>query len=166
MYDEEDWFVLEEFPEYSISTFGEVMNNKTKRLMKSSITARGSVKVGLTSGGRQHSRLIKLLVARTFIYGETDIFDTPINLDGDPLNNRVDNLVWRPRWFSLKYTKQFKVFPLYIGVGPILEVDSGELHADILSAAVSNGLLFEDVYASCINKVRIFPTWQLFTFAP
>ena len=41
-------------------------------------------------------------------YREMGPFDTPINLDGDRHNNRVENLTWRPRWFAIKYNQQFR----------------------------------------------------------
>ena len=164
MYDVENWFVLTEFPDYSVSTFGEIMNNKTKRLLKQTKTPRGSFKVGLIKDGLQYSRIVKLLVARTFIYGETEIFDTPINLDGDQRNNRVDNLVWRPRWFALNYTRQFKNPNGNQNIGPVVDVDSGELYETIRSAAIENGLLIDEIFESCISGDRVFPTWQKFTF--
>lgn len=164
MYDEEDWFVLVDFPDYSISTFGEIINNDTKRLMKQSLTPRGSVKVGLIKDGRQHSRIVKLLVARTFVYGETEIFDTPINLDGNHRNNRVDNLVWRPRWFALNYVRQFKTPNQNHNIGPVLDCDSGELYENIKAAAIENGLLIDDIFQCCVTGDRVFPTWQKFSF--
>jgi hypothetical protein len=162
MYDVEDWAQIPEFPDYYVSTFGEVMNFETKRILKPSYTSRGALKVGLISGGRQHARVLKLLVARAFVYGETDIFDTPINLDGNPHNNCVDNLVWRPRWFALKYTRQFKETYSNEVRGPIKDLDSGTIYTTVRDASIDNGLLFKEVFASCLSGEVVAPTWQAF----
>lgn len=164
MYDIEEWVVIDDFPDYSVSTFGEVINNRTKKLLKPTRTSRGAYKVGLIKEGVQHTRTIKLLVAKTFVYGETDIFDTPINLDGNHRNNHVDNIVWRPRWFAIKYTRQFKDNYVNVDRGPIKDLDSGTLYNNVYEASVDNGLLFKDVFSSCLSGDVVFPTWQAFSW--
>lgn len=162
MYDLEDWAQISEFPDYYVSTFGEVMNFETKRILKPSSTSRGALKVGLISGGKQHTRVVKLLVARAFVYGETDIFDTPINLDGNARNNHVENIAWRPRWFAIKYTRQFKDSYPNEKRGPVKDLDSGDIYPTVRYAAVENGLLFKEVFTSCLTGEVVFPTWQAF----
>lgn len=164
MYDKEDWAQIEEFPDYYVSTFGEVMNYNTKKLLKPSRTSRGSLKVGLISGGVQYSRVVKLLVAKAFVFGETDIFDTPINLDGDPTNNHVDNIVWRPRWFAVKYTRQFKENYVNELRGPIKDLDRGTIYNTVRDASIDNGLLFKEVFNSCLTGEVVAPTWQAFSW--
>lgn len=162
---DEEWRVIEEFPNYLISDHGQVMNKETGRFIKESITRSRIVKVGLVGGDRQYTRSLTKLVAETFVSGRSDVFNTPIQLDGDPRNNYADNLVWRPRWFAWKYTHQFTEHEPGSERGPIIDVDSRVLYLDMIEAAMKNGLLIHDVWRTIVIKQPAFPTWQMFEFA-
>ena len=64
--------------------------------------------VGLFRDQEQYKRSVALLVAKAFLKQPSEFFDTPINLNGDRLDNQVINLMWRPRWFAIKYNRQFR----------------------------------------------------------
>ena len=66
----------------------------------------GVVFVGLFNRG-QHKKGVARLVAQAFIERNFPAYNTPINIDGDRWNNSVNNLAWRPRWFAVKYNRQF-----------------------------------------------------------
>lgn len=151
------WAQLEEFPNYSINKFGEVINNENGKLVRQSVTRQGAVKVNLAKGGKQHTRSVKLLVALVFVKGMSDVFDTPIHLDNNQLNNDAKNLAWRPRWFAWKYTHQFQDIPDVHYKGPILEVTTGRIHKNVVEASVANGLLFKDVWKSIQHKEPTIP---------
>lgn len=159
---------IEDFWDYYITREGEVINTLTWKTMTLSPTAVGELTVGLTKDGVQYRRSVKVLVARAFVEGETGVFDTPIQLDGDRNNLRADNIVWRPRWFAWKYSNQFvdgpDNFPEWYYAGPVLDVVEGIKYETILDASVANGLLCRDVLFSCNNQSRVFPTAQVFTF--
>lgn len=159
---DEIWCRLDEFPSYSISSLGRVLNEDTKKELKQSCTSQGASKVGLVRGGRQHTRSVKVLVAEAFVEGRSEVFDTPIHLDGDPLNNAVDNLAWRPRWFAWRYSRQFVEETIYHGRGPIIDVHDKMIYPTVFDVAVVNGLLVEDVWKSIVKKGETFPTWQQF----
>lgn len=160
---------IEDFWDYYISIEGEVINTKTWRKMVMSPTAFGEPTVGLTRDGTQHRRSVKVLVARAFVEGETDIFNTPIQLDGDRNNLRADNIVWRPRWFAWKYRNQFEKYeyssyPDWYSAGQVLDIIEGIRYDTVLDASIANGLLCRDVLFSCNNQTQVFPTGQVFTF--
>lgn len=161
---DEQWLPIEGFPMYQVSDSGRVINKETGRYIRPSITRSKVVKIGLTGGDRQYTRSVKLLVANAFVPGYTDIFDTPIHLDGDPLNNFASNLIWRPRWFAWKYTHQFAEPQPGAHRGPVKDVDTGLLYRDIQEAAIRNGLLIQEVARSINVHVATFPTWQTFAF--
>jgi len=161
---EEHWEVIHDFPTYSVSDLGNVMNNKTVRDMHLTLTRQGDVKVGLVKAGKQYTRSVKVLVAEAFVPGEDDLFDTPTQLDGHQHNNRADNLVWRPRWFAWKYTRQFSESSSNNNAGPIFDMDTRERYADVYEAATVNGLLFKDVWRSINLGLPCFPTHQVFAF--
>lgn len=164
------WSRIDEFPNYLVSNFGDVMNETTGRILYQSTTIQGAVKVNLIKDGRVYSRSVKVLVAKSFVeridLGHV-LFDTPIHLDGNQQNNRADNLMWRPRWFAWKYTRQFsKISNLYYK-GPIRDVKTREIYLHIYEAAVLNGLLFKDIWRSILltsPPSPTFPTGQIFEF--
>lgn len=161
---EERWAVIEDFPTYHVSDRGRVINSDTGRVLSESQTKTGTLKIGLVMGGKQHTRSVSVLVAQAFVDGHSEVFNTPVHLDGNPKNNFVDNLVWRPRWFAWKYAHQFQEHIPGQTMGPIADIETGVVYVDMWHAALSNGLLVEDVWKSIHTLKPAFPTWQMFEF--
>lgn len=158
----EHWKAIERFPEYSVSNYGRVRSNKSGRILSTSPNQFGVVQVGLMKDGVQYHRSVPLLVAKAFIPIKPGPFDTPINLDGDRLNNRVDNLVWRPRWFAIKYNRQFR-FPYPDRIDrPIVDKKTGEVSNNSLDCACRYGLLEEEIVISILTRTYVWPTYQEF----
>jgi hypothetical protein len=161
---QEEWQSLETmgFPGYILSNKGEVRNEKNGHVLKLSSNQFGVVRVGLMK--RDENRQITLsltrLVARMYVPGKGPTFNTPINLNGDRTDNRAENLMWRPRWFAVKYFAQFKSKPL-LDV-EVCDIETQCEYANSREAAVTNGLLEEDVMKSVVNGDPCFPTWQRF----
>lgn len=156
------WKAIPQFDQYSVSDKGQVRSNKSERLLTRTWNNSGIVRVGMMRNGVQYQRSVPLLVARAFIAQTNENFDTPINLDGDKWNNFVWNLMWRPRWFAVKYTCQFRypyLNPIY---DEIRDVDTGEISFDSLSCAKQYGLLESDIVLSIYNKHPVWPTNQRF----
>lgn len=161
---EEKWNIIEEFPSYKVSNYGDILNTSTGKLMKQSVNTSGVLKVGLVMGGKQYARSVKILVADAFVFGRSDIFDTPIHLDGNPHNNRADNLAWRPRWFAWKYTRQFAETYNHHR-GPVRDVSTDIWYNTVIEAATANGILVKDIIRSVgALGFEIFPTGQKFSF--
>src|SRR5437868_6449510 len=101
---EEVWEVIPEFPNYAVSSSGRIHNLERDRPVALSVTRQGGVKVGLSDGIKQRTRSVKILVADAFVLRPREIeYDTAMLLDGNQLNLYASNIVWRPRWFALKY---------------------------------------------------------------
>ncbi len=163
MIDYEFWEEVLEFPGYSVSSYGRVKNDLTGRILKVSSTSRDSLKVGLIKDGVQYTRVVKNLVAEAFLpRPDNPLFDTAINKDTNKENNYVENLEWRPRWYAIKYSRQFKERCQHQYTGPILDSNTGDRYETIEQAAIVNGLLFKDIFAGCLSQEPIFPTWQTF----
>lgn len=158
----EEWIQIFRFPDYSVSNFGEVRSDKTGRSMALNETQWGLVQVGLMRDGVQYHRSVPLLVANAFLEPVGGPFDTPINLDGDRHNNSVDNLVWRPRWFAVKYNKQFRHRYHMSIESPIVDLKTGEVCSDSIECAKRYGLLEEDLVLSIMNRTYVWPTYQEF----
>jgi hypothetical protein len=169
---EEEWITLLEFPLYEINNFGDIVNRRNGRRMATSTTKQGVVKVGLFRDGKQHTRSVAVLVANIFVYGYNDLFDTIIHLDGDLSNCIADNLMWRPRWFSYVYHRQFSaqkdICVDGLGqMGPIYDKKTGTLYQNVLEVSTIHGLLVREIFARTMDSWgnnEVWPTRQIFEF--
>lgn len=156
------WREIESFPGYSVSSQGLIQNDHTGRILKQSVNQYDSVNVGLRRGGREYKRSVSLLVANAFMpVRQTRAFDTPINLDGERQNNCIENLRWRPRWFAVRYFRQFDIIEFGVPT-PVEDVDSGEQFATSWEAAITYGLLDLEIRIATSNREPVFPTFQRF----
>lgn len=157
-----EWIPIDEFPAYSVSREGMVRSDKTDRIMTLTQNQYGVVQVGLMLRGIQYKRGVALLVARAFLDPPVPpSFNTPINLDGDRLHNSADNLIWRPRWFAIKYHQQFHNGK-YGFDEPIMEINTRETFPNSWEAAVQYGLLDREIMIATLNRTYVWPTYQEF----
>ena len=168
--EEEYWYVIEEFPKYEVSSWGRVVNSETGRELRQSKTQAGQVKVGLVDDqGVQRTVLVKTLVARAFVPGESPIYDTPINLDGNQENNRHTNLVWRPRWFALQWARQNTRIsegrkPHYEIARSVIDLDTREIYENVVEAAAHTGSAHSEIFMSCQMQQLTWPDDKRFRF--
>lgn len=158
----EQWRIILDFPRYEVSTYGRVRNRDTGRIMRMNQNQSGLLYVGLVEQGVQHILSVPRLVAHAFVMREYGPFDTPINLDGDRLNNHVDNLMWRPLWFARRYNRQFVNRYKYPILRPIEDLQTGDVFEDTLHVAITYGLLEEDVVTAIKHKTNVWPTDRYF----
>ena len=91
--DIERWKVIEEYDNYSVSTYGRVRNNKTNRILKHCTNTEGYHMICLYVNSKKKHISIHRLVAIAFI-------DNPFNkkcvdhIDNDRKNNHISNLRW------------------------------------------------------------------------
>lgn len=156
------WKPIDNFLGYSISDYGRIRNDRTNRIIVMTRNQHGTLQVGLMRNKVQYKRSVPLLVAQAFLpEPQLPAFDTPINLDGNRLNNRADNLVWRPRWFAVKYHLQFER-PREGFKTPIIEVKTGEIFPTSWEVAVKFGLLDREIVTATLNRTYVWPTYQFF----
>ena len=80
---------------YIISNYGRIYNIRDKRFIKGSITRKGYLRVNLASPKRGEGRLlVHRLVCDAFKLYKHNDKDTVNHIDGNKLNNRLDNLEW------------------------------------------------------------------------
>lgn len=157
-----EWQQIRFFPGYSVSDTGFVRNDDSGRVMSMLVNQSGVVNVGLTKNKIQYKRAVALLVAQAFLVPpRQESFDTPINLDGDRTNNNAENLVWRPKWFAVKYFRQFKDS---ISSPPMAveEINTSEKFSTSWEAATAYGLLDRDIRVSVVARTEVWPTYQRF----
>jgi|SRR6185503_20785184 len=158
----ERWKKVRGFPDYSVSNTGLIRADKSGRILSLSVNQFGVPCVGMMNNGRQRHRSVTLLVAKAFLPTRRDAFDTPINLDGDRLNNHVANLAWRPRWFAVKYNQQFRHPYKHAIQEPVVDLKTGVINENSFECAKQYGLLEEDVVLSILNRTYVWPTYQEF----
>lgn len=93
----EVWKNNPEYPNYLISSFGNILSKNTNKLVGVKVLD-GYVKARLfTSPYVRKERFLHRIVAKTFIYFEgCDNFEIN-HIDGNKLNNKLDNLEWATR---------------------------------------------------------------------
>lgn len=160
---EQLWVQIQDFPRYAVSNLGLVQNLDTGRFMRQSLNSHGIPIVGMMRSGVQHKRSVTLLVAERFLdRPDSDYTNpTPINLNGNPLDNSVNNLAWRPRWFAYSYAKQFKCPRLGFD-SPVQELNTFETFPNSWIAAQTFGILDRDLVRSIVEYEEVWPTRQLF----
>lgn len=159
------WVPVEGFPGYSVNPLGQVRNDDSGRLLVSRINQYGVPYVGLMRNSVQLSRSLPLLVAKAFVPQPSPYFRVPINLNGDRLDCRVENLDWRPRHYAVKYVRQFiERYESPINT-PVRAREDGDVFPDSLAAACRYGLLEEEVVLSILNNTVAWPTYQAFELA-
>ena len=158
----EVWAEIDDFPEYSVSDLGRVLSRRTDRVLNITVNQLGIPYVGLTKHFVHYKRAVAPLVARAFLTPPYQAaFDTPINLDGDRLNTGVENLMWRPRWFAVKYHRQFYIDR--IGVRSVIEdVETEERFDTSFHAAIRFGLIDLDILRGIYRDEPVWPTLQKF----
>lgn len=154
------WKPLEEFSGYAVSNFGEVANLKRDRLIMQRPNHQGIAMVGLLIEGVHTTRSVSLLVADAFLPRPNDIFNSPINLDGDRMNSHVGNLLWRPRWYAVHYHRQFRSEELFDPAPDLELLETGERYRGFLEPCVRYGLRYIDIVMSYTNQKPTFLTGQ------
>lgn len=157
-----EWRPVDGFPGYSVSDRGEVRRDAFNRVLHPRVNQYGVPYVGLMREWRQCIRSLPRLVATTYLPETNEIFDTPINLDGDRMNCSVDNLMWRPRAYAVKYVNQFEDPYEYPINEPVRAIETGEEFPNSLAAACRYGLLEREVVLSIVNRTPAWPTYQTF----
>ena len=99
---QEVWKVIEEFPNYEVSNFGNVRNSIKNKLMTISIRKNGYCVVKLSNNEISKECKVHRLVAKAFI-------DNPNNLphinhkDENKTNNHISNLEWCDSLYNNTY---------------------------------------------------------------
>jgi len=171
MIEEEIWAEIPNFPDYSVSSFGRVMNTDFRKVKVLSVNPVGDLIVGMMGPGpsgrtKQYCRSVKVLVARAFVEGENEIDNTPILLDGNRTNLHYTNIAWRPRWLAIEYMKQFNTPQKWWDHGPI-EDRAGNRYESIIVASMTIGSTARRIMYS-IRDVdgyrRVIPGGETFRF--
>lgn len=129
---------------YSASSEGRIRNDKTGRIMKTQLNGNGQEFLTLSYFGKQYQCRVSRLVLRAF-YGEPESDDfEAAHLDGNYLNNRLDNLQWMTRREStnLAFSRGTRV-PR--SMRAVRVVETGEVYPSIRACARALGIAPEGI---------------------
>lgn len=158
----EAWVIIEEFPDYAISNHGRVRSERTGRLLRINVGRGDHTSVGLMGLEPTNvRRSITRLVADYFMEPPPHAaFDTPIHLNGDIKDCHLYNLMWRPRWFAVKFHQQFRT-GFHIP-DQIADRETGIVYDNPTHAAQVHGLLISEIVQSMAHEHECWPTRQVF----
>lgn len=159
----EEWRVIPAYPKYEVGNDGSIRTIKTGRILQPSHNQQGHLKVNLVKNGETYTRNVNHIVAKAFLPAPMrPDFISIIHLDGNKENCSAPNLMWRPRYFAIKYHLQFET-PLFVQSHvPVIDIRTGEKYARIQDAVVKCGLLFTDIMIATHELTYVWPTYQEF----
>jgi len=91
--EEEIWKIIEDFPNYEVSSFGNVRNSYTKYIMKLRTDCSGYINISLINSKTSKHCKVHRLVAKTFIHNPYNK-PTVNHIDRNKSNNQIANLEW------------------------------------------------------------------------
>lgn len=152
----EGWVRIFGFPRYLVSNTGEIKDTRTNRLLTQSKNQHGIMSVGLVQNGLLYRKSVPLLVARHWLSApEEEHYNTPIHLTGEKSNCNVENLMWRPRHFAVRYHLE-KSKPLD-EVFPIFCFETHETFDSVRDASIYYGMLEADIFRSLQEHTPVWP---------
>lgn len=102
----ERWKLIEEYPNYEVSSEGKIRNRLTGRILKEVIKTKrsryGYRYVFLFKNSNRKMKLVHRLVAKAFIPNPNN-YPQINHKDENSLNNRVENLEWCTQKYNMNY---------------------------------------------------------------
>lgn len=112
-----EWRDIEDFPNWGVSENGLVVSDWTSRAMAINQNQQGLAIVKMTRDGKQFTRSLALLVAKAYLEPPPNpAYNSIVHLNGDRMDCRATNLMWRPRWYALRYHAMFDDMPYRVSV--------------------------------------------------
>lgn len=131
--------VIKEYPQYSVSSEGRILNKSTGKILNPSKKPNGYLHVNLFTGdGRRKKEYVHRLVAITFLPNESRLPEVN-HIDGVRDNNVVGNLEWVSRAENVAKSSLPKKVNVYASSGELVETfDSIVAACDELGLTNSN----------------------------
>ncbi len=157
---DEEIKVIEQYPNYLITSFGRVWSSKRQKWLTPTVNERGNYKREYVSLGRGNKEYVHRLVATAFVpnpnnYNEVDHIDT------NGLNNHADNLRWVTHQQNMENELTKEIVKHNTGYYcEIEEIATGKLFNGYYEAAKQNNISLQTILNHTKNKVKN-PKWRL-----
>lgn len=102
-YNMEEWKDVTGFDNYQVSNCGRLRNKTTLHILKLTLNRRGYQRTTLQQNGKKCQVVVHRLVAKEFKPNENADNLTVNHIDGNKLNNHIDNLEWLTNKENLKH---------------------------------------------------------------
>jgi hypothetical protein len=89
----EEFKIIKDFPNYSVSNYGNVKNNTTDKILSQPINTQGYAVARLCANGKSQNHKVHRLIASAFIENP-DNKPCVDHIDNNKLNNDLSNLRW------------------------------------------------------------------------
>ena len=109
----EQWKVIDEYPKYSVSTFGRVKNNATGKLLAQSISNWGYCRVAIYADNKRKQLSVHRAVATAFIPNGNPERIQVNHIDCNKQNNNVQNLEWVTPVENMAHAYKNNLVPTY-----------------------------------------------------
>lgn len=88
----ERWITISDYPDYKVSNLGRVYSNLSGKILKAGMNNKGYKIVILSRNNTRTTKTVHKLVLSAFEPNNNN--DLVNHIDGDKLNNKLDNLEW------------------------------------------------------------------------
>ena len=105
----EEWRKITDYENYSVSSFGNVRNDKTRKLLSNNrLRGKGYNSVALYNGkGKRKDKSTHKLVGEAFIENPNN-YDQIDHIDNNKLNNNISNLRWVNNSLNQRNVEKYK----------------------------------------------------------
>jgi hypothetical protein len=109
----EQWKIIDEYPKYSVSTFGRVKNNVSGKILSQSINNWGYCRVAIYADNKKRQLSVHRAVATAFIPNDNPERIQVNHIDCDKQNNSVQNLEWVTPVENMTHAYKNNLVPTY-----------------------------------------------------
>ena len=132
---------------YKVSNYGEVYSVRKGKNLSAGKSSSGYLTVGLCKNGKERSFRINRLVAKAFI-PNPDSKAQVNHVDGNKLNNRVDNLEWCTPYENVHHSMEV----LGNNGKPIVCIETGVVYRSINEAERETGIRSTGIGKVCKGR--------------
>lgn len=156
-YQDEVWKPIEDFPDYQISSFGNIIHmDRPDTLRKVSLNHKGFPTLVLfhkEHPGSRYLRQVNQLVAEAFLGPPTVKLNSVWHIDGDLTNCNVENLKWEMRSRVMEWNEMHRSgIPKY-RTPAVRNNKTGKEYINAFEAALAAG----DIETAIVSHIEKYP---------
>lgn len=149
----EEWIEIPDFPNYLISDYGRVYSKKRDILLTPRFDHGGYLLVNLYNDRGMATKVVHRLVAKSFLFGDTDNFEVN-HKDGDKTNNFASNLELVTSAQNHRHAFDLGLRNPKFRPQPVRCLNTGECFESISSAAREYGLSSGNIAAVIRGRAK------------
>jgi len=151
MFENEDWRVIEEFPDYFVSNYGRIKHKDRNEARQVAVNKQGFPVILLTNkpDPTRYLRQVNKLVALAFLpepqNTEYADFNSVWHIDGNLANCNVENLKWETRPHVLEWNDMHRRGKPKLKTPQVKNNNTGELYESAYHCGISEGILESEI---------------------